>query len=266
MKIAVITGASSGMGREMALQINDRIPNVEELWLIGRRKERLQILDRQLTKRTRILPLDLLEARALEEYAALLQAEKPEIVFLVNGAGFGSIGRVDTLSCAEQTNMIDLNVRALTALCRLSLPYMAEKSRIINFASSAAFLPQADFAVYAASKSYVLSFSRALNQELRTDSRDCRVLAVCPGPVKTEFFDLAERSGQIPVYKYLFMADCRKVVKQALMDSVCGKELSVYGMGMKLFRGLTKLLPHAWLLHAEASLNALSKGEKKCGK
>ncbi len=266
MKIAVITGASSGMGRETALQINDRIPNVEELWLIGRRQERLQALDRQLTKRTRILPLDLLEEKALEEYAALLQSEKPEIVFLVNGAGFGSIGSVGDLSCKEQMNMVDLNVRALTALCRLSLPYMAGKSRIINFASSAAFLPQADFAVYAAGKSYVLSFSRALDQELRADHRDCRVLAVCPGPVKTEFFDLAERSGRIPVYKYLFMANCRRVVKQALVDSVLGREVSVYGFGMKLFLVLTKLLPHAWLLEAEGRLNALSKGEKKCGK
>ncbi len=266
MKIAVITGASSGMGREMALQINDRIPNVEELWLIGRRQERLQELDRQLTKRTRILPMDLLEENALTEYAALLSAEKPEIVFLVNAAGFGSIGGVADLSCEEQLHMIDLNIRALTAFCRLSLPYMAEKSRIINFASSAAFLPQADFAVYAAGKSYVLSFSRALNRELRTADRDCRVLAVCPGPVKTEFFDLAERNGRIPLYKYLFMANSRKVVKLALMDSVLGKELSVYGVSMKLFRILTKLLPHSLLLSAESSLNALSKGEKECGK
>ncbi len=266
MKIAVITGASSGMGREMAIQINDRIPNVEELWLIGRRKERLQELDQQLTKRTRILSLDLFKESALMEYASLLSAEKPEIVFLVNAAGFGSIGSVSALSCEEQLQMIDLNIRVLTAFCRLSLPYMADKSRIINFASSAAFLPQADFAVYAAGKSYVLSFSRALNRELKTENRDCRVLAVCPGPVKTEFFDLAERSGQIPLYKYLFMANSRKVVKQALMDSVLGKELSVYGVSMKLFRILTKLLPHGVLLSAESGLNTLSKGAKECGK
>ena len=257
MKIAVITGASSGMGREMVLQINDRIPNVDELWLIGRRRERLEALDRMLTKRTRIFALDLLTEAALSEYAAVLSSEKPEIVFLVNAAGFGCIGSVEQLSCEEQLNMIDLNVRALTAMCRLSLPYMAKHSRIINFASSAAFLPQADFAVYAASKSYVLSFSRALNEELISAGRDCRVLAVCPGPVKTEFFDLAERSGKIPVYKYLFMADCRKVVKLALMDSVLKKDVSVYG-SMKLLRLGASLLPHGLLLKAERMANYAS--------
>ena len=258
MKIAVITGASSGMGREMVLQINDRIPNVDELWLIGRRRERLEALDRMLTKRTRIFALDLLTEAALSEYAGMLSAEQPEIVFLVNAAGFGCIGSVEQLSCAEQLNMIDVNVRALTAMCRFSLPYMAKHSRIINFASSASFLPQADFAVYAASKSYVLSFSRALNEELISAGRDCRVLAVCPGPVKTEFFDLAERSGKIPVYKYLFMADCRKVVKLALMDSVLKKDVSVYGGTMKLLRLGASLLPHGLLLKAERMANYAS--------
>ncbi len=258
MKIAVITGASSGMGREMALQINDRIPNVEEIWLISRRRERLEALDRMLTKRTRVLTMDLLSGEAAAEYERLLAAEQPEIVFLVNAAGFGSIGAVEKLSCKEQINMVDLNVRALTAMCRLSLPYMAKHARIMNFASSAAFLPQAEFAVYAASKSYVLSFSRALNEELISAGRDCRVLAVCPGPVKTEFFDLAERSGKIPLYKYLFMADCRKVVKLALLDSVLKKDVSVYGGSMKLLRIGASLLPHGFLLRAERELNALS--------
>ncbi len=187
-KIAVVTGATSGMGRKMAEEINDSIPNVSEIWLFGRRKDRLEELDRVLTKKTRLFPMDLQSDFSLAEYEKLLADEKPQIVFLVNAAGFGKIGTISSLSIKDQLGMIDLDMRALTALTRLSIPYLSKKSRIINFASMAAFLPQPSFAVYAACKSYVLSFSRALNEELR--GTGCVVTAVCPGPVRTEFFDI----------------------------------------------------------------------------
>ena len=130
---------------------------------------------------------------------------------------------------------------------------MAPKSRILNFASSAAFLPQPNFAVYAASKSYVLSFSQSLAEELRTTG--IRVTAVCPGPVKTEFFERAETSGHIPFYKYLFMANPEKVCHLALMDSVLGKGMSVYGVSMKLLRILSKLLPTKLIMLSMRLLN-----------
>ena len=154
----------------------------------------------------------------------LLTKEKPEIVFLVNAAGFGKIGSVKNLSTEDQLGMVDLNIRVLTGIAKLSLPYMAKHSRIINFASAAAFLPQPSFAVYAASKSYVLSFSRSLNEELQGSG--CYVTAVCPGPVKTEFFDIAETTGKIPFYKYLFMADPGNVCRKALVDSIIKKDMS----------------------------------------
>lgn len=253
MKIAVVTGASAGMGREMAIRLNDSIPNIEEFWLIGRREEALTALDQVMTKPTRLISLDLSQDASLEQYGELLASEKPEIVFLVNAAGFGQIGRVCDLAKMDQLGMIDVNVRTLTELTRLSLPYMAAHSRIIQFASAAAFLPQPAFAVYAAGKSYVLSFSRALNEELR--GTGCYVTAVCPGPVKTGFFDGAETTGKIPLYKYLFMADPKKVVKLALCDSVLKKELSVYGISMKAFHGLTKLLPTGLIFRIMRILN-----------
>ena len=126
------------------------------------------------------------------------------------------------------------------------LPYMAKKSRIIQLASAAAFLPQPRFAVYAATKSYVLSFSRALNRELADTG--IRVTAVCPGPVRTEFFDLAEQTGTIPLYKKLVMADPVKVVEKAFRDSLAGKSISVYGGAMKGFQVLAKVMPHEFLL------------------
>ena len=111
-----------------------------------------------------------------------------------------------------ETDMVALNCEALCAVTRMVLPYMECNSRIIQYASSAAFLPQPGFAIYAATKSFVLSYSRALNQELR--SRRIYVTAVCPGPVKTEFFDIAESTGVIPLYKRLVMANQKRVVQR----------------------------------------------------
>ena len=241
MKVAIITGATSGMGRRMAIELNDQIPNIQEFWLFGRRTERLTELDGILRKPCRLFPEDLLSDDFLSEYESTLSKEKPEIVFLVNAAGFGKIGKIGELGLTDMLGMTDLNMRVLTGICRLSLPYMSAHSRIINFASAAAFLPQPSFAVYAASKSYVLSFSRSLNEELH--GTGCHVTAVCPGPVRTEFFDIAETTGRIPFYKYLFMADPEKVCHRALVDSIRKNDISVYGISMKAFMIFTKLIP-----------------------
>ena len=168
MKIAIITGATSGMGRRMAIELNDTIPNIEAFWLFGRRLERLEALEKQLTKPCRFFTDDLQTSTARDTLQRALAEETPEIVFLVNAAGYGQIGTIRGLSLEAQLGMVDLNISALTAITRLCLPYMATKSRIVNFASSAAFLPQPNFAVYAASKSYVLSFSQSLAEELRS--------------------------------------------------------------------------------------------------
>ena len=165
---------------------------------------------------------------------------------LVNASGYGKIGPVERLSLEEETGMVALNCQALCAVTRLVLPYMARKGRIIQFASAAAFLPQPDFAVYAATKSFVLSYSRALNSELKP--REICVTAVCPGPVKTEFFDIAETTGSIPLYKRLVMAKPEKVAALALRDSMMGKTVSVYGPLMKAFWLISKILPHGLLL------------------
>ncbi len=261
MNVAIITGASSGMGRRMAIEIKNQIPNVQEYWLFGRRKERLKALKKALRKPCRLFNEDLTSNDFLSKYKKLLSGEKPNIVFLVNAAGFGKIGNIKDLSLKDQLSMIDLNIRALTGICKLSLPYMSKNSRIINFASSAAFLPQPAFAVYAAGKSYVLSFSRSLNEELR--GTGCHVTAICPGPVKTEFFDIAETTGKIPFYKYIFMADPKEVCKKALIDSVNKADISVYGMGMKLVMILSKITPVPLILMTLRFMNFLAKTKKK---
>lgn len=142
--------------------------------------------------------------------------------------------------------MVRLNCEALCAVTHMVLPYMSKNSRIIQYASSASFLPQPGFAIYAATKSFVLSYSLALGEELK--GRGICVTAVCPGPVKTEFFDIAETTGRIPLYKRLTMADPVKVVKLAIRDSLMGKPVSVYGFLMKSFRLLCKIVPHGVIL------------------
>lgn len=246
MKIAIVTGASSGMGWESVIQIADRFSGIGEIWAVARREDRLKELADQVPVPLRIFPLDLCGAEDLAVLKDALEKEKPQVKILVNAAGYGKIGQVGTLSLEDETGMVSLNCEALCAVTHLVLPYIPDHSRIIQFASAASFLPQAGFAVYAATKAFVLSYSRALNAELRP--REIAVTAVCPGPVKTEFFDIAETTGTIPLYKRLVMADPKKVVRLALRDSMMGKSVSVYGPLMKAFCLLCKVCPHGFLL------------------
>ncbi len=252
-KTAIITGASSGMGREALYQIADRFSGIEEIWAIARRKDRLEELKDQLPVPLRIFALDLGDPESYQYLHAALLLFKPQVKILVNAAGFGKIGpaggtdnRANQEALEDETGMVRVNCEALCAATNLVLPYMAGQGRILQFASSAAFLPQPGFAVYAATKAFVLSYSRALNAELH--SRGIVVTAVCPGPVRTEFFQVAETGEKMPFYKNLFMASPDKVVKTAIRDSMMGKSVSVYGLGMKCFWIASKLIPHEWIL------------------
>lgn len=246
MKIAIVTGASSGMGREAVIQIADRFGGLAEIWVAARRKDRLEALRREVPVPVRVFLLDLAEAGSLDVLRRELQQRKPEVKILVNAAGYGKIGNVGTAGLPEETGMVRLNCESLCALTHLTLPYMSKNSRILMFASAAGFLPQPGFALYAATKAFVLSYSRALNVELKP--RNIVVTAVCPGPVATEFFETAETCGQMPSYKRQFMAKPKSVVRKALRDSMMGKEISVYGMAMKGFRVLCKAVPHRLIL------------------
>lgn len=234
------------MGRESAIQLWEQFGGLNEIWAVGRRKDRLEQLKDSIGIPVRTFALDLTKEQDREILKTALEQARPQVKFLVNAAGFGKIGRTDGLSVSDQTGMSDLNCTALTAVTATVLPFMPQNSRIIQYASSAAFLPQPGFAVYAATKAYVLSYSRALNREL--ESRGISVTAVCPGPVKTEFFDIAQTTGEIPLYKQFVMAKPDRVVKKAIRDSVAKRELSVYGWAMKAFYMLTKLLPHRFIL------------------
>lgn len=248
MRIGIITGASSGMGREFVKLTMAQKLELDEIWVIARRKERLEAWQKHYEKQTfRVLPLDMQKKEDLELLRETLEEHKPQIALFVHCAGFGIMGQVEEIPVAEQTEMVDVNCRSVVEITASVIPYMERGGRMIYLASAAAFLPQPDFAVYAASKAFVVSFVRALRAELR--DRDIVITAVCPGAVKTEFFKRAAEKKHLPSYKKMVMADPKKVVKKAWKDNMAGKEISVYGGTIRLFHAAAKLLPHSVFLY-----------------
>ncbi len=246
MKIGIITGASEGMGREFARRLAAE-GEVEALWLLARREERLVALADELAPLPcRIFACDLTAPDALAPLEEALAEVQPQVVWAVAAAGFGKIGLTEQIPADMQAAMIDLNCRALTLFCRAVLPYMPRASHLVTLASAAAYLPQPRFAVYAATKAYVLHLSRALSRELRP--RGIRVTAVCPGPVKTGFFRVAEETGKMTVGKEKWMADCGAVVHRAYRAARRGRTVYTPTLAMKLGRLGAKLLPHGWLV------------------
>lgn len=240
--IIVVTGASSGLGKEFVKQI-ETIENVDEIWVIARREDRLKALAEEVKTPLKILALDLSKQEDIAVYSAKLKKENPTVKYLINCAGFGKFGHIEKMPAETQLNMIDLNCKAVVSICAETLPYTKEGSKIINVASCAAFQPIPYINVYAATKAFVLSYSRALNVELKY--RKVIVTAVCPYWVKTEFFDRAINPDEKTVvinYGVMYSAD--KVVKKAIRDARKGKDISVYGKINKLQKLGAKILPH----------------------
>lgn len=248
MKIAIITGASSGMGREFAKQIAKKYRGLDEIWVLARSIDALISLQEEIKNvAVRVIPCDVTKEEELKVFDALLKQKKPFVRVLVNAAGFGILGHFDNQTLEDSKGMCDLNCTALTVITRMVCGYMkGRRANIINIASAAAFVPQPSFAVYAATKSYVLSFSTALYKELRPHG--ICVTAVCPGPVNTEFFDKAEIYTKVKAYKYLFRVKKESVVSKALHDAAHGKHISVYGVSMKMLLLAGRLLPHRFII------------------
>jgi len=166
MSVAIITGASSGIGREFAFKLRD-IAGVDEFWLIARNVERLNAVAGELSVKCKIISADLTKREGIEKYRAELLSQKPEIAFLVNAAGFGVFGAFDVLDETTVNDMIDLNVKASVLITHMSVPFMKKGGRIIELGSGSCFTPLPHFNVYAASKSFILHYTKALNYELK---------------------------------------------------------------------------------------------------
>lgn len=238
MNIAIITGASSGMGREFVTAIDKAFP-LDELWVIARRGERLEALRPLCRAALRPLPLDLLDDASFTAIETLLQEQKPHVQVLVNAAGFGLFGTFSDMDRTAQLDSIRLNASALTAVTHLCLPYMGAGSHIINLASNSSWQPVPYINVYGATKAYVMSFSRALGMELR--HRKIHVMAVAPGWIKTEFFDRAVHDDTIRYYDRFYTAE--QVVEKAMKDLRKKKAVSILGFPVRLQVAAVKHLP-----------------------
>jgi short-subunit dehydrogenase len=239
--IAIVTGASSGIGKAFFLSLLDK--NLDEIWVIARREDALKSLQETTEIPLRVFALDLSKDGAIEPVKNALNEGEYAVKYLICASGFGRFSATADDESAVIENMVDLNCRAIVSTTHAVLPYLTKESLVMLIASVAAFQPIPYVATYGASKAFVLSYGRALNVELRK-SKGAKVLCVCPFWTKTAFFDRAE-SGEKIVKKYVAMYTPEQIVKRAWKDAKKKrKDVSVYGFKAKFQAFLVKVLPH----------------------
>ena len=245
MKIAIVTGASSGMGREFVVQLSKYV-QVEEIWAIARREDALKALKAAVPVRP--VSLDLCRSESFDAFAALLEQEKPEVSLLVNAAGFGKFGAYHKVSLEDEGRMIDLNCKALVWMTRIVLPYMHPGSHVLQLDSLSAFQPVPYITTYGATKAFVLSYTRAMNRELK--GTGIRMMAMNPFWVKTEFFDHAfQTNSDSEVQNFSHLYEAADVVATGLKDLYRSKkDYSIPGLYAKMQVRLVQLLPHKMVM------------------
>lgn len=244
---ALITGASSGLGRDMAISLSKR---GYDIIAVARRKDRLEDLKKELTTDVEILCLDVTRAEDVAQIAARLD----EVDVFINNAGFGVFGDLCSSNLDAELSMIDTNVKAVHILTKLAAQKFKARSSgyILNVASIAAFFPGPLFAAYYGSKAYVFRLTQALREELRQAKSAVRVSVLCPGPVKTEFEQVAKVSfgrGDEPG-RDLIIADSRKVAEYAIKKMLRGRLIIVPGALMKIAVFFRRILPEKTLCKA----------------
>lgn len=239
-RIAIVTGASSGLGKEFARKIV-RIQNIDEVWCIARHPGKLQETAEELGSKIRTFPVDLSKKKQIKAFQKNLEKENVGIKILVNSAGFAKFCSYGDLDLNRSLNMIDVNVKGVVAMGLICIPYMGKGSHIINIASIAAFQPLPYLNLYSATKAFVKNYSRALNIELQ--DRGIHVTAVCPGWLKTALFQRANIGASKTIHHFHCMNNPARVAGKALHDAAAGKDISVYGYSNKLCHLATKILP-----------------------
>lgn len=242
MRTAIVTGASSGLGREFVRQMAEVFPEIECYWLIARRADRLQEVAETLPdKQVECLSLDLCDTMSFMALQEKLAAERPEIALLVNNAGCGYLGNIGEVDTASQTRMIDLNLRALTAVTNMTVPFMVPGSCILNVSSIASFCPNPRMTVYSAGKAYVTAYTVGAAEELK--AKGITVTAVCPGPMDTEFIRLGGIEGNSRMFEMLPYCDQVRVAGGALRATRAGRTIYTPKLFYKFYRVLAKVTP-----------------------
>lgn len=258
MHIAVITGASSGLGAEFVRRLSKK-NNLDEIWMISRRKEQMENLEHSVSScvRIRILPLDLSENCSIQHYEQLLSEHQPVIHWLINAAGFGKMGTNLEIGRHDLDAMLLVNCKAAMDLTQLSIPYMGKNSHILEICSTAAFMPLGGLGVYAASKAFLLSYSRSLHYELR--HKKIFVTAVCPYWIKdTAFIPTAQKTKNPSAIRHFPMAShTHSVVSWALWDSRLRLPVSTPGLLCTFHRLIAKFIPQDLLMLAWAMIRRI---------
>ena len=249
MSVAIITGASGGIGSEFARQIS-RLDGVDELWFVARNEDRMKALSDEIGFKTRIIAADLTTPSGLDKVRQALEDAKPSVKFLVNASGFGNYGAFDEISEDEVVRMIDLNVKALVVITHMAVPYMERGGRIIELGSGSCFTPLPYFNIYSSSKVFVLHYTKSLNYELK--KYGVRATCFCPGWVDTEFLGKSLANGKTHPKSMKPLLKCEDVVRRCIKASLKGRAMCVTNWYTKLQHVMFKLLPDriltkAWL-------------------
>ena len=243
-RIAIVTGASSGLGKEFTGRMLQE--SVDEVWAIARNEKKLEKLKNTYGEMIRTFSVDLSSREAMKQWSIVLQEEQPVVCYLVNNAGYDKFGDYKDLSVDESLNMIDLNCAGVVAMGLFCIPFMKEGSIIINIASQASFQPLPYQNIYAATKAFVRNYSRALNVELKHTG--IKVVAVCPGWVDTALFERANIGSEKTIQNFWGMVKPEQVVNQALRDAKRGKDISVCSMYVKFCHLVAKILPQRMMM------------------
>ena len=257
MTVAIITGASSGIGAEFAKGYADR---VDELWLVARRKERMIELGEGLGVKYRVIAADLCKKEGIETIREMLKNENPDVRYLVNAAGFGDYGAFDEIEESQVEMMIDLNVKATVLITHMVIPYMSRGGRIITMGSGSCFTPLPYFNIYSSGKVFVLHYTKSLNFEI--EKYGLRATCFCPGWVDTEFLPKSVAKKGITRPKSDAMKPllrCDDVVRRCIKASDKGRAMYVTNWYTKLQHLLFKIVPDPIL--TKMWLGMVEKGE-----
>lgn len=239
--LAIITGAGGGLGKAFTKYLIDE---VDEVWAIGRNYEKLNNLKEVFGVKVKSYSVDLSDVCNLEIIQHELNEEEYTIKYLVNNAGSGRMAHSTDFSAQEIVAHIHTQNTSMAVLCNICIPYMKKGSHIINIASQSAFQPVAYLNLYAASKAFCYSYSRALNMELK--ERGIVVTVACPGWIKTDLLQ-TERNGH--KIKFPHLAEPDDVVMKTIRDAKKGRDISVYSAYVKMMQFFSKFCPHKWIMN-----------------
>lgn len=244
-EIAIITGANSGLGKEFVKLLNEE-KNLEEIWAIARDNAKLNELVSIFGNKIKTISMDLSDRKNIDILKEKLSSEDVSIKFLINNAGYGKFCSYKELSPEASLNMIDLNIGAVVALGLVCIPYMQKGSHIINIASQAAFFPLPYLNIYSATKTFVLHYTQALNEELK--EKGITATAVCPGWLKTNFIDRCKMGAEKEVNNFFGITEPVYAAQKAIEDAKKGKTISICSKIVSITYFFSKLLPASLIM------------------